>query len=320
VKFSDFKNSLESGEQFSVYLFEGEDAFFKQRGASLLKDKYILEPSLNLQEFEGEEENLDGIIASLLAYPFMSDKRMTLVKEFYPKKNEVASLEQILENPSKESLFVILNSRSCELFKKYPSVCVVDCSKADAMTIARWIKAECQNNGVSIELEVAKNLADYCQSDMTRVKNETNKLCAYVLDKGIITMADVDEMVYRDIEYKVYEMTDYIAKKNVDMALNVINDMLYKGETVQKICNSVYNYYRRLLHVAISDLSDGELAVELGRTDYVIRKMRTQAKSFKKKSLKSAVDVLCQTDYRIKSGQRPMDVETWIALFRIMTD
>lgn len=320
MKFSDFKNSLESGEQFSVYLFEGEDAFFKQRGASLLKDKYILEPSLNLQEFEGEEENLDGIIASLLAYPFMSDKRMTLVKEFYPKKNEVASLEQILENPSKESLFVILNSRSCELFKKYPSVCVVDCSKADAMTIARWIKAECQNNGVSIELEVAKNLADYCQSDMTRVKNETNKLCAYVLDKGIITMADVDEMVYRDIEYKVYEMTDYIAKKNVDMALNVINDMLYKGETVQKICNSVYNYYRRLLHVAISDLSDGELAVELGRTDYVIRKMRTQAKSFKKKSLKSAVDVLCQTDYLIKSGQRPMDVETWIALFRIMTD
>ena len=109
MKFSDFKNSLESGEQFSVYLFEGEDAFFKQRGASLLKDKYILEPSLNLQEFEGEEENLDGIIASLLAYPFMSDKRMTLVKEFYPKKNEVASLEQILENPSKESLFVILH-------------------------------------------------------------------------------------------------------------------------------------------------------------------------------------------------------------------
>ena len=64
-------------------------------------------------------------------------------------------------------------------------------------------------------------------------------------------------MVARDTEYKVYEMTDYIAKRKFDMALTVIKDMMSKGETAQRILTAVYNYYRRLLHCAISNISKG---------------------------------------------------------------
>ena len=41
MKYAEFKNGLESGDVFSVYLFEGEDAFFRERGLSLLKNKFV---------------------------------------------------------------------------------------------------------------------------------------------------------------------------------------------------------------------------------------------------------------------------------------
>jgi DNA polymerase-3 subunit delta len=197
---------------------------------------------------------------------------------------------------------------------------VIECDKADLSLIARWVKAECANAGILIDLESARLIGEYCQQDMLRVQNETQKLCAYALDKGEITLMDVTEMVNRDVEYKIYEMTDYIGRKNFDKALLVITEMIGKGEPHQKIITSVYNYFRRLLHVAISDLTELELAKEFGVKDFAVRKMKTQAGYFKKKALKTAVDILVDSDYRVKSGLSSADDEMWLTIFKIMTE
>ncbi|MBO5714351.1 MAG: DNA polymerase III subunit delta [Clostridia bacterium] len=320
MKYTDFKNGLDNGQTFSIYLFEGEDVFFSERGITLLKDKFLIEPSLNLAEFNGAETEISQITDSLMSYPFMADKRLTVVREFYPKKEDEIILKEFLDNPAPDMLFIIANSRSCELFKRYPSVAVVDCAKADLSLIARWVKGECASNGIVIDLESARLIGEYCQQDMLRVQIETKKLCAYVLDKGEITLNDVVEMVNRDVEYKIYEMTDYIGRKNFDKALSVISEMLSKGEPSQKILTSVYNYFRRLLHVAISDLSETDLAKELGVKDFAVRKMKTQSGYFRKKSLKSAVDSLVDADYRFKSGLSNADEEMWLTIFKIMTE
>ncbi len=320
MKYTDFKNGLDNGKVYSIYLFEGEDVFFSERGITLLKDRYLNEPSLNLAEFNGQDAELSAVTDSLMSYPFMAERRFTVVREFYPKKEDEPSLKPFLEHPSDNSIFIIANTKPCELLKKYDGVAVVDCVKADLSMIARWVKAEASRVGVNIDLESARLIGEYCQQDMMRVKNETQKLCAYALDKGEITLSDVTAMVTRDVEYKIYEMTDYIGRKNFDKALTVITDMLGKGEPPQKICTSVYNYFRRLLHVAISDKTDLELATELGVKEFAVKKMKTQAGFFKKRALKSAVDTLVDCDYRIKCGMTDADDEMWLTVFKIMTE
>ena len=41
LKFTEFKNGLNNGDTFSTYLFEGEDAYFRNRGLNLIKDKFF---------------------------------------------------------------------------------------------------------------------------------------------------------------------------------------------------------------------------------------------------------------------------------------
>lgn len=320
MKYAEFKSGLEGGQCFPVYLFEGEDAFFRERGFSLLKNKYVTEPDLNFVSL-GNDCTPEQLVSSLNGYPFMSEKRMTLLREFYPKQDFLkGAFKEYLDNPSDFGILVILNEKPCEALKKHQTVCVVDCSKADVSILMRWVKAECMNNGVEIQAETAKVLCEYCLSDMTRIENETKKLCAYAGFQGSISLEDVNQLVSRDAEYKIYEMTDYIAKGKFDLALSVIKDMLSKGEPPQRILTSVYNYYRRLLHVAISDLPLSELAANLGIKEFAAKKTKEQASKFKKKALKNAVDALTDVDYRIKSGLVDADDYMWLTVFKIMTD
>ena len=155
---------------------------------------------------------------------------------------------------------------------------------------------------------------------MTRIETETKKLVAYVGEGGVIQKSSLSEMVARDTEYKIYEMTDYIGKKKFDLALTVIKDMMSKGETPQRILVSVYNYFRRLLHASISGKTAGELAVVFGVKEFAAKKTIEQASMFKKRSLKNAVDMLTELDYKIKSGKIDALDGLWLSIFKIMMD
>lgn len=320
MKFSEFKSGFESGQVFSAYLFEGEDAFFRERGLNLLKNKLISNPELNYTALESDCESVE-LVTALSAYPFMSEKRMVVIKEYYPKQDLVkGAISKYFENPADFSVLVIVNEKSSDALKKLSNLCVVDCNKADASTLVRWVKGECSKNSVNIDAETAKLIVDYCLSDMTRIENETKKLCSYAGVDGDINKDAVELLVARDTEYKVYEMTDYIAKRKFDLAISVIKDMISKGETSQRILSAVYNYYRRLLHSAISDMSVNELAEVFGIKEFAAKKTKEQSSLFKKRALKSAVDTLCDADYKTKCGLADADEQMWLTIFKIMTD
>ncbi len=320
MKFTEFKNSIAEDKVSSVYLLEGEDVFFKKRAVELLKSKYVSEPTLNFASFEGSDFTVGELVSSLTAYPFMSEKRVTLVTDHNFTKDELnGELKSYLDNPPADSILVVSNAKCSDGLKKFSSARLVDCSKADVGILVRWIKAECAKFSVTVEAETASKLCEYCLNDMTRIETETLKLISYVDDGGTITQAVVDELVTRDTEYKIYEMTDYVGKRKFDLALSVINDMLSKGETPQRLIISVYNYFRRLLHVAISKKDTGELALLIGIKEFAVKKAKEQVKMFKTRALKKAVDTLSNADFNIKNGTLEQAQALWLSIFKIMT-
>ena len=320
MNYTDFKKSIDGGVCREIYLFEGEDAFFSNRGLLLLKDKFLSEPDLNLKVFS-DTVTASELIASLESYPFMSPKRLTVVKEFYPDKNFIkGDFKAYLENPYPTSILIIQNLKPCDALKKFSSVCTVDCSKADTSLLIKWIRVEGQRNGVEFDMDSCSALAEYCLRDMTRINTETQKLISYGLKTGKITKADVDELVTKDTEYKIFELTDFLGARKFSKALDVIHELLGKGETYQRLIISLYNYFRKLLHVSISDKSNKELATILSTPDFVVAKLKKQASFFKKKSIKNAVDMLSDADYKIKSGLTDDQTAMWLTLFKIMTN
>ena len=320
MKFTDLKRSLDGGESFSVYLIEGEDAYFRTAAVKAIKEKFVQSPEMNFVNFDGDGADVSELSASLWALPFMSEKRMTAVREFYPKESGIkGSLKDFLLSPPKESVFLVVNEKPCESLKKYPSVCVIDCGKADLITLSKWIIAYLKVRKVSISYDTAQELAEYCGRDMNRIKNESEKLAGFVGEGGTIANDVVYENVYRDAEHKIYEMTEYIGKKNFGAAVSVVNDMIGRGEPPQRIIVSVYNYFRRLLFIKISGMTDGELAEYFGIRDYAVKKSREQAGRIGAKALKKAIDKLAESDYSVKIGKTDEFDAMWLNIFGIMT-
>lgn len=319
--FSELKKSLNSGERFSAYLIEGEESYFRALSLDTLKSVLVKEPQLNVATFDGASLDTGEAIASLNAFPFLSEYRMTVIKEFYPTAAAVkGGLRDFLEHPIKSSVLVIVNEKPHEVLKKFGSVCTVECKTADVPVISCWIKATVTAAGVKVSDGICAEIAEYCLSDMTRVKNETEKLIAYAGENGEIDENAVDLLVNRSAEYKIYEMTDHIAKRRFDDAIGVINDMLRKGETHGRIISAVYNYFRRLLFVAISDKTPAETGALLGIKEFAVKKTKQQAAAFGVRSLKKAVDRLVDADYAVKSGKANADELMWINIFKIMTE
>lgn len=323
MNFFEFKKSLESGESFPVYLIEGEDAYFRASALNALKSRFCSEPSLNVSSFEGDSlkdsANFSELLSSITAYPFMSEKRLTAVSEYYPNKDAVKTLSKMIsDGVTSLCVFAIVNSKTDENLKKLPSVCVVECKKGEPSTLARWVKGTCEKEGITIDFETAKLLCEYCLSDMARISTETQKLISYAFDKKVIDKDDLELLIYQDSEYKIYEMTDYIAKRQTDKALKVVFELLNKGENEQRLLISIYNYFRRLLHVSISSMSSIELAGVFGVKEFAIKKAKEQASAFKITSLKKAVDVLEDADYKFKSGKTDIGNEFYFSLFKIL--
>lgn len=320
MKFSEFKNELFEGKEYSLYLFEGEETYFHDKGLRLLKDKFLSNPELNFVCLDGTA-SADEIASSAFGFPFMSKKRITLIKEFYPDSKFIkGNLKDFLSASVSDGFLVVLNKDKCDSLKKYPSVCHIECGKADGYTLVKWIKAEFLNREIEIDGETAKALSEYCLSDMVRIENEINKLSSFVLDKKKVEMKDVESMVYRDSEYKIYEMTDAIGKKQFDRAITTLSEMSEKGDPPQKLLISLQNYFRRLLLISISDLSVAELSKSFGIKEFAVSKASEQAKMFKPRSLKRAYDRLLDSDFAIKNGFADADESLYLNVFKIMTE
>ena len=310
MKFVLFKKSLEEGAA-PIYLFDGEEEYFKERGEEMLKEKYLQEPALNYTVLHGETlkgGQLSALVAAAQCVPFLSPKRIVKVTDLFPSEKDFNTyLKDYFEHPQQDTILFIVNSaapkgKAADL-RKAPNVTWVDCSRADEETVLRWIYTQFRRAGISADTECCERIMRYCLGDMSRISGETEKLIAYAMQDKKVTAQDVDLIVYRDAEYKTYEMSNALGLKNYGKFVSVQQELLSKGMDEISVLNSLASYFRGLYEISLIRKSDAETAKILGMKEYAVKMSRRQADSLGAKRVKECF--LCVSDAlnSIKSGE-----------------
>lgn len=83
MRFRELKKSLIDNVA-PIYLACGDDAFFVENAARLIIERYVKMPEINLTRFESSviKEDFDAFNSALFSCPFMSEKRVVLLKNF----------------------------------------------------------------------------------------------------------------------------------------------------------------------------------------------------------------------------------------------
>lgn len=292
----------------NIYLLEGEDAYFRQSAEAQIKAKYLTAAELNYSTFDGSAykgASYTEITSALSAFPFMAEYRVIKISEFYPTEGDYEKyFKPLFENFPQTTVLIICNSQSKKGadLKRKKCVAYFDCGKADRDTVAKWAYLTMKRASVASTVEACEAIADYCLCDMARVSREVQKLIEWGKD-GMLTRSDVDELVYKDADYRIYQMTGAVARKDYDSFAQICKELTLKGLDENAVVASLLNYFKNLLTVLCWEKDDKQLAAALKMTDYVLGKTKQQARALGKERLTSYITSLYSLSSRLKSGQ-----------------
>lgn len=322
MEFQELKKSLTTAKK--IYLLEGEETFFRMQSESMIKKAFLQESDFNLTNISGAtlaKGNVTPLVDAIEICPFMGDYRLVVVDEWYPTDKDFknAQLANFFNSDIDFCIVIINNKSKSDVLKKQKSVETVNCSKATETLCTRYIAGETARAGVKISEKACGLIIEYTLCDMLKVSMEIKKLITFAQDKGEITAVDVENMVTKDIDYKIYEVVNFIAEKKKDKAYEILTDIIRQGNQ-QLLITSLYYYYRRLLYVSACADSDLTIANALSVKEYAIKMARKQAKMFNSKRLLFITNKLFEYDYGFKSGKILIDSAVLNAVFMIMTE
>lgn len=306
MKYTELKDSIASGAK-PVYLLEGDDAYFRMKGEQQIKDAYLTMPELNYTAFEGDALKGSGVtelISAIKNYPFMAEKRIIKVSEYYPTDGEYEKyLKPLFDDFPPTSILIIVNSGSKKGtdLKRKKIVSYFDCNRADVDTVAKWAYITLRRAGVGVSTASCEKIAEYCLCNMARVSVEVEKLIEYK-GEGLLTQDEIEGLVFKDADYRLYELTNAVARRDFSLFCTIADELLQKSGDEMFLLSGLLNYFRTLFTVLTSRDTNAELAAKLKMKEYGVKKSREQAEALGESRLSDYINYIYARISAVKRG------------------
>ncbi len=278
MKFTELAKSLKEGLS-RAYLIQGEEAYFRDHAVSSIRAACgLTQPALNDVRYEGEAlkgEKFTELISSLYTMPFFDALRLVRLYEFYPTAQEWEKVAAYLAAPCATTVLAIVNTgaKKNELAKKKGLV-FVDCGRESEEVLCRWLFGLARRAGLSPESDAVALMVRYCNFDAARMRLEVRKLALLLGEGGALTRQTVEAYVAKDVDYKIYELTQAASRGNGTVFSEILHDLMEKGFDENAALAALTAHFRSLAEIASMSGSDEEIARALGIKAYAVRKNR----------------------------------------------
>ena len=293
-----------------LYLF-GDEPYLIERGIEALRTKII---PTNLQEFNLDVYSAGEVPASRIVdaartVPMLNPWRFILVKEADRfSSSDVDQLLAYVEKPSSTTCLILWGDTSGpwkQFFSKLREVgAVIQIKSFFAGKLIGWIKQEAQGFGKGMTREAAEYLKDMVGNRLRDLHNEIEKTVAYVGEKPVIELEDVEEVVSEVKTRTIFELTDAIGMRNSLEALRILRRMLQAGEAHLKILGMIVRQFR-LIWKAKYLVSRGIGKEKLGRRlklhHFYLESILEQTAHFSEDDLLKGFRRFLQTDLAMKT-------------------
>jgi DNA polymerase III delta subunit len=130
------------------------------------------------------------------------------------------------------------------------------------------------------------------------------KLLTVVLANGEKRISDelVDDIVYPDTEYKIYELSNALSSKNYTQFMKIATELKGKGYDELSLLSNLCFHFRDVYDVAKSVGTDKEVANALNMREYAVKKNRMIASKIGAEKVGEYYQMVFDAITGIKSG------------------
>lgn len=322
ISIEDLERQLNSEKLSSIYLLYGEEKYLIENDIKKIK-KIFGELIKGINYILIDENNIDEIISDIETPAFGYSRKLIIAKDTGvfkkdgKKKNaKTVNIREKLNEYIKNNIDIINemavviftedDADKNELFKtidKIGCTCKFDYQKP--IELQKRIKAICQAYKVNIDNFTLQYFIESCGTSMQDLINEIRKLIEYVGTNGTIQKEDIDKLSIKQIDSVIFDLTDNLGKKNIKNAMEILQNLLYLKEPIQKILVTLYNHFKKLylVKLALKYNKDVTQALNLKPNQtFLVSKYKNQASYFNEKDLRIILKELADLDYKYKIG------------------
>ena len=310
----------------SLYLLYGQEQYLIDMSVKKIKKKFDdLVQGINYIVID--ENNTEEIIPNIEMPAFGYDRKLIIVKNsgLFKKDGRKKTESPIQEKVSNyinenhdmldESVVLVFIEEEADknsvfdAVSKYGSVCKIDELKVNQLI--NKLKKICDLYEVGVSQATLNYFVENCGTNLQNLINEIRKLIEYKGKGGTIEIADINKLSIKQIESIIFDLTDNLATRKIDKSLEILDNLIYQKEPLQKILITLYGHFKKLYICAESINSNKDIVNVLKlkpNQTFLINKYKNQAKHFKVKELRKILSDFADLDYNYKVGNIDLDV------------
>ena len=297
----------------NLFLFHGQDTYSSKQKLNLWQREFTKKHGdTDMEIIDGTKLNINSFNTNLEAVPFLSERRLIIVKSFI-SKNKAEQHEKILDKLEKIPDFCVLVfhenetiDRRTKIYKRIHKHGIIEeFIQLSPDQVAKWLISRCQQTDTKIAYKAANHFGQVCANEMWSLNTEFEKLKTFAGDQEI-SKELIDEIVTPSISASIFKLTDSIAIKDYKEALKTLPILKESGEELTRVFYMIARHFRIMIQIRdMLEKNETELSMQkkLKQHPFVIKKTRQQAGNFDKAKLKEIYEELLKLDTRFKTGK-----------------
>ena len=316
------EKELKQEKLHSIYLFYGEETYLLENAVKKIK-KIFGDLILGINYIQINETNVNGLISDIETPAFGYDKKLIIVKNSNILKKEKKSntksntdLQKKISEYIKENIktidqttvliFIEEELIKCDLtntIQELGEVCNFE--RLKPIELKKRLKTICNMYQVNIDENTLQYFIETCGTNMQVLINEIRKLIEYEGKNGAIKKEDIDKLSIKELESRIFDLTDNLGKRDITKVLEMLKELLYNKEPIQKILVTLYNHLKKLyfVKIAIANNKDVDTSLNLKPNQmFLVNKYKMQTQKFSEQELRKIIQQLEDLDYQYKIG------------------
>ncbi len=311
------KQALKNKDLGRLYFFHGEETFLLNHYLEQMKKQLLdeLTESFNHHRLNNETFDIRAFADAVEALPMMAEKTFVQVEDvdlFKMNEADRSKMTEILSDIPDYCTVVFTyltaawkpDKRLKKLWEAVDGGEIIEFAKQDQKDLIAWVTRHFAANKKQISSDLCAYLIDITGGTMTALRGEIDKISAYS-GADHIKKTDIDAVTEPVLDAVVFQMTDLLSAGRYDQALLKLQQLLKMQQEPLAILGAVGGHFRRI-GTARTLLDHGKNASDLqklcGIPDYPARKTMEAARRFRPEFCKTAMELILETDYKIKTS------------------
>lgn len=307
-----------------IYMLFGDEAFLIKTYKDRISNKIL---SKEKSDFDfvslGSSFTANELEDAVEGMPFTSDFKLVFVEDYDVDKDLTDDFNKklkVLEDIPDFSIIIFTFNgikidtkkpkskmkKLLNLVEKQGFLCEfkhMSPSKISDLIVKRFLK-----KNITISKENARYLSEILGNSLQEIGLEADKLCAYAMEKGIVDKDDIDNLVPKQAEAKIFALSEVVLAGDRVNSLKILDDLIWQRIEPFVIVTVLSGNYIDLYR-AISAINEGKSPKEViadfnypRNREFLITKAFNKARNVRVDYIKSCINSLFIADFRMKTS------------------